>query len=146
MDNVYKCHVCGCQVFLYPTANVVPHYGPDGKKCAANNQPWQDTRTEEDKKLESIYRERLMAIYNDAMIAHKWFAKHFGEQMNGCDFAVKCEMADRILAEREQADRALVTAANNMLAVSYELYGSMEMIAYELKDAVTAFEKSRGKQ
>ncbi len=35
------------------------------------------------------------ASYADAMIAHRWFEKHFGEQMNGRDFAVKCEMADR---------------------------------------------------
>jgi hypothetical protein len=28
------------------------------------------------------------------MIAHGWFAKHFGHTMNGRDFKVKCEMAD----------------------------------------------------
>lgn len=32
--------------------------------------------------------------YSDAMVAHRWFASRYGEQMNGRDFAVKCAMAD----------------------------------------------------
>lgn len=41
---------------------------------------------------------RYDAQNTDSMIAHRWFARHFGEIMNGRDFAVKCPMADTKLA------------------------------------------------
>lgn len=45
----------------------------------------------------AILRKRL--DYEDAMIAHRWFAEEFGESMNGRDFATKCAMATRMLHE-----------------------------------------------
>jgi hypothetical protein len=37
--------------------------------------------------------ERIAQNYSDSMVAHRWFAKQFGEVMNGRDFAMKCPMA-----------------------------------------------------
>jgi len=48
------------------------------------------------------------ALYADSVNAHRWFAKHFGEQMNGRNFAIKCDMADRALAARAEAERELL--------------------------------------
>ena len=41
--------------------------------------------------------ERAESLYRDSMVAHRWFAEHFGEVMNGKDFSVKCPMATRQL-------------------------------------------------
>lgn len=62
--------------------------------------------------------------YADAMIAHHWFAKHFGEQMNGRDFAVKCQIAERAMKEEE----------------------TLAAAAPELRDALEALLKSFGTQ
>jgi len=52
-------------------------------------------------------QERYQKRFDDSMIAHRWFAKHFGEIMNGRDFAVKCPMADeQLAATREQLAQA----------------------------------------
>lgn len=49
----------------------------------------------------SVHRmfEELEELREDSQIAHQWFAKHFGDVMNGRDFAVKCAMADVAMAE-----------------------------------------------
>lgn len=49
--------------------------------------------------------------YADGMIAHRWFAKHFGAVYNGKDFAIKCEMADREMA----ALRGVLHAIANLI-------------------------------
>lgn len=50
--------------------------------------------------------EQYHTVYEDSNIAHRWFATHFGELMNGRDFAVKCPMATEALeAIRAEAGR-----------------------------------------
>ncbi len=53
--------------------------------------------------------------YEDAMIAHRWFSRHFGEIMNGRNFAVKCPMADEILKERAEKAEADLEALGDQL-------------------------------
>ena len=50
----------------------------------------------ENKRLRALIDSR----HADAMIAHRWFEEHFGEEMKGRDFAVKCPMATQMLLER----------------------------------------------
>lgn len=81
---------------------------------------------------------RLAELQADAMIAHRWFEKHFGEVMNGRDFAVKCEMADRSLAE-------LLAAARDA-AIELDRCGIVHVdqracnLASDLRAAAAAFE------
>lgn len=54
------------------------------------------------KHSDAAWERKVTELGADAMIAHRWFEKRFGEVMNGRDFAVKCEMADRDLASLTQ--------------------------------------------
>lgn len=70
-------------------------------------------------------RKRFDALYVDAMIAHRWFAKHFGEIMNGRDFAVKIPMADAGLSEvtkDRDAFAARVAELERKLEKSQQIY------------------------
>ncbi len=47
----------------------------------------------------SRFKNQTNHLYTDGMIAHRWFAKHFGTMMDGRDFAIKCPMADEALEQ-----------------------------------------------
>lgn len=71
---------------------------------AALAEARKDTARHQGSELRDL-RAELECVKADAMIAHRWFAGHFGEVMNGRDFAVKCQMADRQLEEARDALR-----------------------------------------
>jgi hypothetical protein len=73
-------------------------------------------------------RELWSREHEDAMIASQWFARHFGEMMNGRDFAVKCPMADRELD-------ALI-ARERRMAAEEELVALKKWVIGETIDSV----------
>jgi hypothetical protein len=69
----------------------------------------------------SGWQQRCERLRADAMVAHRWFAKHFGESMNGRDFAVKCEMADGAMVKLAQTWQTIDSAPKDETSVM--LYG-----------------------
>lgn len=67
-------------------------------------------------KAHSALQARVKELEADAMIAHRWFAARFGDEMNGRDFAVKCAMASRALYEDTSLLAAVITAAEPIIA------------------------------
>ena len=61
---------------------------------------------------------RFDHLYNDSMIAHRWFAERFGEEFNGRDFAVKCSMADDVLEQARAEGRR--EALEKVISCFYE--------------------------
>lgn len=56
-------------------------------------------------------QDRWTKLHADAYVAHRWFSETFGEQVDGRDFAVKCDMATGLLRERE--GKAVARALRN---------------------------------
>ncbi len=74
------------------------------------NRYFGDGRSMSIVRLASAHLELLTVSqkrFEDSMIAHRWFAKHFGEIMNGRDFITKCEMADPMIDELRSQKAAL---------------------------------------
>lgn len=57
---------------------------------------------------------RAEKLYVDSMVAHRWFATHFGEVMNGRDFDMKCSMATDILLAKLDRLEALEKFARSL--------------------------------
>ncbi len=51
----------------------------------------------------SAARRMVHELHADAMVAHRWFEKKYGERMNGRDFKTKCSMVDQIDSELDAA-------------------------------------------
>jgi hypothetical protein len=97
----------------------------------------QSEITEKDRRIAELAVEknrlldRMMKNHTQSMVAHRWFAKHFGEKMNGRDFDVKCEMAD----EELQKAKAELAEANRKL----ELMPALEAVSGETSDGYHTF-------
>ena len=90
LQVIYSTHIT-----LKVSGYMVTVEDTDGNKRSRDNLPTIDIAVETAKTLQA----ELLGSADDAMIAHRWFAKHFGEIMNGRDFAVKCQIADQMIAD-----------------------------------------------
>lgn len=115
-DHRATCQVCG-DTFRKdtPFENVFcPSCPSSGIRGVLHSEPFQTIPLVEDIERLKDAKDRL---YQDALIGHRWFEKHFGDGFNGRDFAIKCPMADaeiarltRELAEARESSARLILA------------------------------------
>jgi len=94
-------------------------------------------------------RERADKLYEDAMIAHRWFSREFGEEFNGRDFAVKVPMAEARLATARQELREAVEALGKIREATVLVHSEPVGMLYTVRDiadeALKDFDAKEGK-